>query len=114
MLPSPQGTLDKLLVPMGADNNKLDGFIGKETLGREVVARRGKVHGTMAPLRRRFTRRRRRLSLEKGDDLQLRIGQDIREVEAFGRKAVADDADLDGRQGRGHWNKRASRRSWPR
>jgi hypothetical protein len=97
MLPGKKSALDKLLVRVCQDNDELNGVVGKEGLGGPVVLSFREIDGAMPPSRFLVTvLRRRSSSLQEGVQLEIGVGEDEGEVEALGRKAVTDDADLDG------------------
>lgn len=97
MLPGKKGALDKLLVRVCEDDDELNGIVGKEALGGAVVLRFGKIDRAMTPSWLLVTvLGRRSSSLQEGVHLKIGVGEDEGEVEALGRKAVPDDADLDG------------------
>ncbi len=97
MLPRKQGFLNEFFVRGSADDNKLDLFVGIELIRCPVMLGLRKVDGTMAPARCLCWVTGRGCPLQKRVDLQVRVGKDIRQMEAFCREAVADDADLDWR-----------------
>lgn len=116
MLASLQGPDHEIVVRSiaGQDEHKLHALVSKEGLRVHVVLGGREIHGAVAPFQGGYRRRRRerggvliicgrwywrgrRLSLQKGVDVQVGVGEEEGEVEALGGEAVADDADFDGR-----------------
>ena len=96
-----QRLLDELLVRGSADDDKLDLFVGIKLIRCPVMLGLGKVNGAMAPARRLCWVAWGSRPLQKRVDLQVRVGKDIRQMEAFCREAVADNANFD----RGHFTR---------
>ena len=98
MLSGVQSRLDKLVVLVRADDDEVNRGIREEVVGRPVVLGLGEVHRAMAhPQLCAGVLRGWRRALEEGVYLELWVGQDVWQVEAFCGEAVAYDSDLDGR-----------------
>jgi hypothetical protein len=97
MLPGEERPLDKLLVRVRTHDDELDSVIAEELFGSLVVLGLGKINSAMAPSFSLGWIAGRGCPLKESVDLNLWIGEDEGEVEAFGREAVAHDAHLDWR-----------------
>ena len=85
MLSGLESSLYKLFMVMGANNHKFDLGVPEEGLRCAVVLRLGEINCAMARLGTGIIGAQRRGgALEKGVDREIRVGQNVREVEALG------------------------------